>query len=118
MSEPSRILLVEDEMIVAMTLEDMLMDLGHQVVSIATHLDMALEAARKLDFDLAFLDINLNGRHSLPVAEVLRERDIPIVFQTGYGSQGIDTSAFKAAIITKPFVAADVERAIDAARSA
>lgn len=110
-----RVLLVEDEMLVAMTLEDMLIELGYRIAGIATNLETAVESARNLEFDLAFLDINLNGHYSLPVAEILQQRCIPFIFQTGYGAQGVDIGGFHAAVVTKPFTAADIERAIEAA---
>lgn len=85
-----RILVVEDEMTIALMIEDMLTDLGHDVVELAMRLPRALAAARNETFDFAILDVNLDGHRSSPVAEVLIERGIPFVFATGYGSDGID----------------------------
>jgi DNA-binding response OmpR family regulator len=74
-----RILIVEDEMTIAFMIEDMLISLGHEVVEIAMRLPEALEVARRVEADLAILDVNLDGLRSFPVAEVLEERGIPLV---------------------------------------
>jgi CheY-like chemotaxis protein len=81
-----RVLVVEDEPILAMALEDMLEDLGCEVVGPASRLQPALRLAREAAVDAAILDINLHGEHSHPVADLLRARAIPILFATGYGS--------------------------------
>ena len=81
-----RILIVEDEPILAMALEDMLADLGCEVVGPVSRLQPALLLAGEAAVDAAILDINLHGEHSHPVADLLRARAIPILFATGYGS--------------------------------
>jgi CheY-like chemotaxis protein len=80
-----RILVVEDEGLVAMLLEDMLEELGHQVVGPAATLKRALELAREEAVDIAVVDLNLNGQDASPVAAVLVERKIPFACATGYG---------------------------------
>ncbi|HLL59345.1 MAG TPA: response regulator, partial [Allosphingosinicella sp.] len=65
-----RILIVEDEMLVAMNIEDMLLDLGHEVAGLAGRLEPALALAQEANFDAAMLDVNLAGQPSFPVAEV------------------------------------------------
>lgn len=99
-----RLLIVEDEMMVAMLVEDMIRDSGWEVAGPALNLAQALELARNADIDGAVLDLNLGGNvSSLPIAAVLRERGIPFVFATGYGSGG-DTDGFKdAPVVRKPF---------------
>jgi DNA-binding response OmpR family regulator len=99
-----RLLVVEDEMMVAMLVEDMIRDSGWDVAGPAMNLAQALELARNADIDGAVLDLNLGGDvSSLPVAAVLRERGIPFIFATGYGSGG-DTRGFKdAPVVRKPF---------------
>src|SRR5271165_2043073 len=82
----SRVLLVEDEAMIAMLIEDMLADLGCDVVATAGQLGEAVSLARSGSFDLAFLDLNLRGVPSYPVAQALRERGIPFAFVTGYGT--------------------------------
>jgi CheY-like chemotaxis protein len=79
-----RVLVIEDEVIVGMLLEDMLEELGCVVAAISTHIEEALQLARALDIDLAILDINLGGKQSFPVADVLKSRGVPFMFATGY----------------------------------
>ena len=107
-----RVLLVEDEAIIAMTAEDMLEELGCVTAAIAATLSEALEAADGEAFDVAVLDINLNGRESLPVAARLRELGRPFVFTTGYGVAGSDGEFSDVPLVTKPYQIADLEAAI------
>ena len=81
-----RILVVEDEMMIAMLVEDMLAELGCAVVGPAHALDTALEFARtELALDAALLDVNLAGQPVFAVADALREKGVPAIFSTGYG---------------------------------
>src|SRR4028119_988486 len=89
-AEVRRALVVEDEIMVAMYVDDLLTELGYEVVGLATGLDQALPLAREGEFDFAVLDINLAGRVSFPVADVLRERGIPFLFASGYSSKGLN----------------------------
>ena len=105
-------LVVEDEVLVAMLIEDMLSDLGFDVIGPATRLKRALEMAREEIFDLALLDVNLASEQSFPVAQALQERKIPFIFATGYGTKGIDARFHGAVTLQKPFEAHQLERAI------
>ncbi|KQV40001.1 MULTISPECIES: response regulator [unclassified Rhizobium] len=107
-----RIFIVEDEALVAMLMEDILTDLGHEVSGIASRLHEAREIARTGAFDLAILDVNLNGEPSYPIAETLRERRIPFAFATGYGGMGLDQSFADVPALAKPYVTEDVRRLI------
>ncbi len=109
-----RILIVEDEMLVAMNIEDMLLDLGHEVAGLAARLDAALALAREGAFDAAMLDVNLAGDRSFPVADLLTERGIPFLFATGYGLGGIDEKYHDRPVLQKPFRAADLAGALEA----
>ena len=104
-----RILLVEDEMLVAMNIEDMLLALGHEVAGIAGRL------AQEGQFDVAMLDVNLAGESSFPIADVLRDRGIPFVFATGYGADGLAAEYRTAPLLQKPFRSGDLEKALAAA---
>jgi DNA-binding response OmpR family regulator len=84
-----RILIAEDEFLLALALEEELRSAGCLIVGPATDLDSALQAARGEDFDLALLDINLNGRMAYPVADALLRRNIPFLFLTGYGASSL-----------------------------
>ena len=84
-----RVLVVEDEAVLAMLVEEYLDELGCEVAGMAMRLDEAVAQARTLAVDVAVLDVNLAGQASYLVAEVLRERGVPVVFATGYGAAGI-----------------------------
>ncbi|TNC15746.1 response regulator [Methylobacterium terricola] len=103
-----RVLLVEDESLVAMLAEDMLLDLGCEV-TVAMRLDQALAQARAQAFDLAVLDVNLGDARSYPVADLLRARGVPFLFATGYGRQGVDPAYHAAPVMQKPYQAAQLE---------
>jgi len=107
-----RVLVVEDEVIVGMLLEDMLGELDCEVAAISTHLEEALDLARTLDVDFAVLDINLDGHHSFPVADVLRERGVPFLFATGYGTKILKPPYSGTPTLQKPFQLEDLQRMI------
>jgi CheY-like chemotaxis protein len=111
-AEARRALIVEDEIMVAMYVEDLLTELGYEVAGLATGLDQALPLAREGEFDFAVLDINLAGKTSFPVADVLRERGIPFLFASGYSSKGLNDEYRNAIRIQKPFLSRDLAHAI------
>ncbi len=113
---PDRILVVEDEAIVAMLLEDMLVELGYEVVGPVTRLDRALDLARGAPIDAAVLDVNINGNDTYAVADVLCARAIPFVFATGYGTKELAERFRDTPITQKPFHRDDLERALGVAR--
>jgi CheY-like chemotaxis protein len=98
-----RILIVEDEAMIALLIEDVLTDLGSTVVGPASRVEEALEFARSAEIDLAALDLNLGGDPVYPVAEALAGRGIPFVFMTGYGQLGIAERWRGRPSIAKPF---------------
>jgi CheY-like chemotaxis protein len=112
-----RILVVEDEMMIAMLVEEMLQDLGHTVVGVAMRLETAMALARDSAIDLAVLDVNLGDAKSFPVAAILRARGIPFLFATGYGPKGIDAEYADAVVLNKPYQTVDLERALIAAQA-
>ena len=112
MAERLRILIVEDEMLVAMNIEDMLLDLGHEIAGMAARLDAALILAGEADIDVALLDVNLAGEQSFPVADLLASRGVPFLFATGYGIHGIDERHRGRPVLQKPFRASDLADAI------
>jgi CheY-like chemotaxis protein len=107
--------LVEDEGVVALLLESMLSDLGYDIAGPVPRLPQAIEMARQGVFDFAVLDVNLNGAPSFPVAEILIEREIPFVFATGYGAQGIPAHLRHCVVVQKPFKVKQLADAIAAA---
>jgi CheY-like chemotaxis protein len=102
-------------MMVALLIVDMLGDLGYEVIGPAMRLDRALKAAQEAEFDFAILDINLSDMQSFPVADVLRERGIPFIFASGYGSNGLNESYKDWALLRKPFELADLTRVLPSA---
>jgi CheY-like chemotaxis protein len=103
---------VEDEMMIAMLIGDMVADMGHQVVEVAATFDEALAAAEGGEFDIALLDINLSGRRSYAVAEALRRRQVPHLLTTGYGARDLDAEYGQAPALRKPFTAAQLAAAL------
>jgi len=110
-----RILVVEDELMIRMLLEDMLTDLGHTLAGEAGRIDEALALAKQGDFDVAILDVNLNGQPISPVVEVLVARGLPFVFATGYGPRGVPEPYRQTPTLQKPFQSEALARAIEAA---
>lgn len=100
----------EDEMTIAMLLEDMIDGLGHTVAGLASRLGKALELAAADGFDLAILDVNLDGRSSSPVAQRLRDRSVPFFFATGYGRSGVAPAFADVLVLNKPFLIEELAR--------
>lgn len=100
-------------MTIALLLEEMVEDLGHEVAGLAMRLPQAVELARTRAFDLAILDVNLDGHLSYPVADTLRARGVPFAFATGYGAVGIDPAYRGGVIVKKPYLIEDIEQAIE-----
>jgi CheY-like chemotaxis protein len=98
-----RVLIVEDEMMIRMLLEDMLGELGYTVAAEVGRIDEALGAIKTGDFDVAILDVNLNGENTAPVAEALAARGVPFVFATGYGEHGLPEAFRDRPTLKKPF---------------
>ncbi len=109
-----RVLIVEDELMIRMLLDGMLTDLGYTVVAEAGRVDEALAVAQKAEFDVAILDVNLNGQPITPVAEALVRRGLPFVFATGYGQRGVPDAFRNNVTLQKPFQMEALERAIEA----
>ena len=110
-----RVLVVEDELMIRMLLEDMLAELGCTVAASAARLDEALALAQNADFDIAVLDVNLNGQPIVPVADILAARGTPFVFATGYGERGLPTTHRDRPALKKPFHLDGLKRALQGA---
>src|SRR5262245_25550265 len=105
-----RVLVVEDEMLIGMLLEDMLAEMGHEVVAVVPRVNEALATVQQEAFDVAILDVHLGGQSAFPVAEALIDRGIPFVFATGYGERGLPEKYRGRPILQKPFAKDDLER--------
>jgi CheY-like chemotaxis protein len=112
--EKLRILIVEDEALVSMLIEDTVVDLGYEVAAVASRLQEACELAQSKELEFAILDVNLDGKPSYPVAEILSERGVPFVFATGYGARGLDRRFSGVPTLAKPFMGADLDKLIAA----
>ena len=106
------VLVVEDELLVSMLVEDMLADFGCRVVGPASDIDQALLLAQHSALDVAILDVNVGGRQSFPVADLLKARGRPFAFASGYGEAGIIEAHRDAPVLQKPFRQSDLEQAL------
>jgi len=100
---PRSVLLVEDEVMIRMMVADMLEELGYTIAGEAGDIDEGVRLVQVTDFDIAILDVNVNGRMISPVAEALQMRGLPFVFATGYGSQGVPEKFRDRPTLQKPF---------------
>src|SRR5207302_732599 len=98
-----RVIVVEDETLVAILLEDMLAELGCEVLWTAHRVGKALDLVAQSMPDAAVLDVNIAGDEVYPVAQALAERNIPFVFATGYGARGLKDAWHDRPIVQKPF---------------
>jgi two-component SAPR family response regulator len=109
-----RILVVEDEALIAVMVEDMLIEMGGEVIGPAATIDDALDMAREHTLDAAVLDVNVRGQRIDPVAEALMARGVPVLFATGYGEVRLASGA-PATVIDKPYTQDKLSRGIAAA---
>lgn len=105
-----RVFVVEDEMMVAMLIEDMLDELGCEIVGPAGRIEDAMSIANEAAIDAAVLDVNLNGHETYPVADMLMRRGIPFIFATGYGAGGLAERFSATPVLQKPFQERDLAR--------
>lgn len=103
-----RVLVVEDEVIVAWLLEDMLVDLGCVVIGPAANVKQALTKIEAEAIDVAVLDVNLNGEMSYPIADALAARGVPFVFVTGYDKDRMLDGYQAFPVLQKPFHRAEL----------
>lgn len=108
-----RLLVVEDEALVAMLIEDILLDLDCVVVGPVGTVAQALALLRQEEIDGALLDVNLGGgERSYPIADALVARNVPFIFVTGYGEAGVDGRYAPATVLQKPFDPRSLERVV------
>ena len=107
-----RVLIVEDEALVAMLIEDVIAELGHESVGVAARLEAGLAMAKETDADFAVVDLKLNGERTYAIAEVLLRRGIRFMFVTGYGAAAVDAGWRGQVVVQKPFEVDEFERAM------
>jgi CheY-like chemotaxis protein len=112
MNPATRVLIIEDEPIVAMLAEDMLDSIGCVVAGLAASASEARAAIDARGFDVAMLDINLDGEDGLAIADILKARGIPFVITSGYAAQGLVQHHPEAPVLAKPYAIAALEAAI------
>jgi DNA-binding response OmpR family regulator len=98
-----RVLVVEDEAMVAMLIEDALLELGCLVIGPVASVSAALQLLDVETLDAAVLDVNLGGEKVFPVADRLAERGVPFLFSTGYGAVGIEQNHLDRPVLQKPY---------------
>jgi CheY-like chemotaxis protein len=117
-TDAKRVLLVEDDSLVAMMVEDMLDELGFSLHDNPQSVSAALSAVAKGGFDLAVLDLNLAGQAVFPVAEALDAARIPFIFASGYGQGGVPEAWAGRPVAAKPFRIEDLEAVLETALAA
>ncbi|MFC7736748.1 response regulator [Roseomonas sp. GCM10028921] len=107
-----RVLVVEDETLVAMLVEDTLADAGVQVLGPVATVSEALSVLESERPDLAVLDLNLAGETSEPVAERLMAMEVPFVVASGYGAAGLPQRLVGNPVLAKPYAPEDLTAAL------
>ncbi len=95
----ARILIVEDETLIAMMLEEWIVELGHTPVGPAHSVAKAMELVRDAPCDAAIVDFNLRGETAEPVSALLRARNVPFAFASGDRMSGTDLQK----VLPKPY---------------
>ncbi|MHB8529460.1 MAG: response regulator [Caulobacteraceae bacterium] len=109
-----KVLVVEDEALIAILVEDMITELGHEVVGPVGRLAEAMDIARsEIAVDCAILDVNIKGRDTYALAAALTERHIPFIFATGYAREKLAAGFRDAPMLQKPFQVSDLRAAFD-----
>ena len=110
----STALVLEDEPIIAFTLEDILLEMGCATVHVASHLSEAERLLLSEATDFAVLDVNIHGQRSYPVADILSQSGVRFIFATGYGELEHPPRYSATTTVTKPYSLNDLENAIQA----
>ena len=107
------VFLVEDEVMIRMMVAEMLEELGYGVAAEAGEIGEAMRLGQSTEFDLAILDVNVNGKVISPVADLITARNRPFIFATGYGSSGLPPEYRDRPALQKPFQIETLARMID-----
>jgi CheY-like chemotaxis protein len=112
-----KVLIVEDEPVISFVMEDIINNLGYEVVAKTATLSESEQVAASIDVNLAILDINLYGKTTYALAEILLNRGIPFIFVTGHQGNEMPKSLSQTIKISKPFSSSDISSAIAKAMS-
>jgi CheY-like chemotaxis protein len=112
-----KVLVVEDEMMIAMLIGNMLDEFGCKLIGPATNVPRTLDLIGKEQVDVAVLDLNLDGKDTYAIADALRQKNVPFIFATGYGSTSLRPEYGDRPVLQKPFQAKDLESALAEALS-
>jgi CheY-like chemotaxis protein len=107
-----KVLVVEDEMMIAMLIEDMLDEFGCKLVGPATSVPRALKLIGNESIEVAILDLNLDGKDTYAIADALQQKNVPFIFATGYGTTGLRQEYGNRPVLQKPFQQKDLEMAL------
>ena len=105
--DPPRILVVEDELLIALFIEELIRELGYRISGVAHTVDLARNELLKRNFDAVLCDINIGGQYHLEIADRLIESDVPFAFVTGYDYL-VEPRHEKLPILQKPFTALEL----------
>ncbi|AZQ66890.1 response regulator [Silicimonas algicola] len=111
--EPLTILAVEDEALIAMELEDLLKDLGHNVMGPASTPAAAIELLQSRKPDVAVVDANLAGKSAQPVVDALKDAGVPVILASGYEPNELKQFGLEGLLVSKPYRAKDLARALE-----
>ena len=107
-----RVLIVEDETLVAMLIEEFLLELGCEIAFSASRVAKAMRGLQTCGIDVAVLDVNVAGESVSQLVETLVQRGIPFIFASGYGARGVDPRWAFSAVLQKPFTGTDLRAAL------
>jgi CheY-like chemotaxis protein len=117
-SSRTKVLIVEDEPLIAILAEDMIQELGYEVVGTAHSVLEALSALLEHRPEIALLDIKLRSETSLPIAELCRQLGIRVAFTTGYSARDIPEECGDAPVLAKPYSLVELQEALERAAPA
>jgi len=107
-----RVFVVEDETLVAMLIEEYLVEFGCAIAFSARRVGKGLQSLKDLEVDAAVLDVNVAGESVSPIAELLDQRNIPFIFASGYGARGVEPRWTGRPVLQKPFSARELRLAL------
>jgi len=112
-STGGNVFVLEDEPLILLELGEMLGELNWRVSHAASDVDTAVQVAKSARFDLAIIDVNVKGRPSLSVAEILRRRGVPVIVATGYSTDSIRGYYPDVTYLQKPYLVTDLAAAVE-----